>query len=301
MRFAVCSAAYPEAPAFVRDFFAGVERAARGHPETELILAVEHGYEALDALARDQVPHLPFRACYAEGRTTAAGLRRRMLEAAAASDADIVVFADFDDRLEPEALGLHAKALAQAEISYGDMRLADAEGRPLARNFFDGADIPDGIAGPDALVGRNFLGFGNTAMRRDALAQARLAVPDDAMPADWWVFTLLLSGGLKARRTDAAVSMYRCHSNSTLGASPSATAATLRRRAAMALDHYARLGARLDAGGARRAAERLVRFLDRGEGSFAALAPALKDCPAVWFEDVARAGRAVERSAAAIH
>jgi hypothetical protein len=301
MRFAICSAVYPEAPGFVSDFFAGVERAARGHPDTELIVAVEHGFEAFDALARDHAKRVPVRADHAPAPTTAPGLRRRMLDAAATCAADIVVFADFDDRLEPEALGLHARALAQAEISYGDMRLADADGAPLGRNFFDGANIPVTVSGPSALVERNFMGFGNSAVRRAALARARLVVPDDAMPADWWVFSALLANGLKARRAEAPVALYRCHANSTLGAMPSATAAMLRQRAIMALGHYDRLSGRVDVREARRAVGHLVDFLDRDDRAWATLAPALAGCPAVWFEDVARASGAVANMTTNIH
>jgi len=301
MRFAICSAAYPEDPAFMTDFFAGIEAAARGHPDCELVLAVEHGFDAVEALAQDRAGRLRIRMDRAPRPTTPAGLRRRMLAAALASDADIVVFADFDDRLEPEALGLHAQALAQADVSYGDMILIDGAGRRLGRRFFDGAAIPDSFVGPDAIVERNFLGFGNTAVRRASLARADLAVPDDAMPADWWFFTALLSDGLRACRAAGPVSMYRWHARSTLGGAPAATSAALRTRAGLALSHYAQLVDRVDAASAQRAVERLIRFIDSGDGSFAALAPALDGCPAVWFEDVARASRAVTEMPADVH
>jgi hypothetical protein len=301
MRFAICTAAYPEPPGFVSDFFAGVERAARDHPGTELVVAVERGFDDFDGLARHHAKRLAIRADHAPAPTTAPGLRRRMLDAAAASAADIVVFADFDDRLDPQALALHAAALAGADISYGDMRLADSGGAPLERAFFDGADVPESVGGPAALAERNFMGFGNSAVRRAALARARLSVPDDAMPADWWLFTLLLAGGFQARRTAAPVAMYRSHADSTLGGAPSASAAMLRRRATMALGHYGRVGARVDVRAAGRAVERLVAFLDGGERAWTALAPALEGCPAIWFEDVARAGRAVAKLTAAIH
>ena len=293
MRFAICSAAYPEAPEFIADFFAGVDAASRAYPETELILAVEHGFDAFAGLAGKFATRLPVQARPAPRPTTPAGLRHLMLTVAAASDADIVVFADFDDRLLPEAFGLHERALDDADISYGDMVLADSRGLPVGRRFFDGAAIPDSFVGAEAILERNFLGFGNTAMRRATLAQADLSLPSDAMPADWWFFTALLSTGLAARRTEGAVSLYRCHGNSTLGGKASATTTSLRRRADLALTHYAQLADRIDAGAARRAVERLVAFIDRGNQSFAAVESALDGCPPIWLEDVARASRAV--------
>jgi hypothetical protein len=224
-----------------------------------------------------------------------------MLDAAAASDADIVVFADFDDRLLPDALRLHADALDEADISYGDMVLIDGAGQPLDSNFFDGAAIPKDVGGPAAIAERNFLGFGNTAVRRAALARAALSMPDDAMPADWWLFTMLLSGGLKGRRTDAPVALYRSHGASTLGAAPATTLTVLRRRAAMALNHHRQLDARVDVSAACRAVERLVDYIDRDHRAWSMLSPVLVDCPGVWFEDVARASRAVAKIMTTIH
>jgi hypothetical protein len=301
MRFAICSAAYPEEPAFIADFMAGVAAASRDFPETELVLAVEYGFDECPGLADGVPAPVSVRTRRAPRPTTPAELRGQMLTAASASAADVVVFADFDDRLLPEALGLHARALDDADISFGDMVLADSGGRRLGRRFFDGASIPNSFTGPGAIIERNFLGFGNTAVRRAVLLDADLSIPTDAMPADWWFFTALLSKGLRAARTDGPVSLYRSHANSALGAEAAASAPALRARAALALSHYAQLDGRVDTKAARRAVEDLIRLIDGGDGSFAAVASALDDCPAVWFEDVARAARGIAQLQAGSH
>src|SRR5690606_23100602 len=87
--------------------------------------------------------------------------------------------------------------------------------------------------------------------------------------------------------------IYRSHPNSILGASASTTAAMLRRRAAMAVDHYRRLAGRVELVEAQHAVEHLIEFIDGDDRAWATLGPALKGCPGIWFEDVARASRIV--------
>jgi hypothetical protein len=293
MRFAICTAAYPEAPSYIADYVAGVDAASREHPETELILAVEDGFDASVQVARHVAAHIAVRLEHAPGPTTPAGLRGLMLAAAAASDADVIVFADFDDRLLPGALRLHANALDEADISYGDMVLVDAAGRRLGRNYFDGAQVPDRVDHSAALLDRNFMGFTNTAVRRSVLCEDACAVPVAAAAADWWLFTVLLAGGRHARRAAAPVVEYRQHEGSTLGAAPAETLARLRARAALALEHHRLLADRLATADRQDALRRLIDAIDRGGTGAARLLSHARTGAGVWFDDVRRARDAI--------
>jgi len=290
-RFAICSAAYPTKPAFVAAFRAGIEDAVRGAAEVRLVLAVEHGFD-VGMVLRDLPANAKPDCVPAPAGTTPAGMRRIMIETAAQVEADILVFADFDDRLLPDSLALHAAALEKAEISYGDLELIDAEGRPLGRRFFDGAEIPEAVEGPEALLDRNFMGFTNTAVRRGTISARACRLPGDLVAVDWWFFTMLLAEGYRARRTAGSVARYRIHADNTLGAAAAANVAALRQRAAMAKRHYAAIAESVDVRSRLRVVGKLLAALDRDPEGATAFLPGLRRRPSVWFDDVARAAAA---------
>ena len=208
---AICTSIYETARPFLPAYLDGIAILSQslGHP-VSLVLAND-GFQAADQAFSGVAGAVQV----VDGRAAGVGgVRRKMIEAARVSDCDALIFCDFDDSLLPGAIG-HLAALESADISFGDLQLIDASGNMVASSFFTGALIPDLISSPDALVDRNFLGFSNTAIRREAIRPTAANIPDSQVAADWWFFSMLLEAGARARRCPEAVAKYRQHGANT--------------------------------------------------------------------------------------
>ncbi len=234
--YAVCTALYEAARPYLPAYIAGLGAAAAGE-DVRLVVAVDDLQEpgtvigALREICPVSVVHGPRGA-------TPARVRRSLIAEAVATPVDILIFADMDDVLSPAAPGLHRDALSDAAFSFGDMSLIDAAGNSLGRRFFAGAGVPWRLDNADALLDRNFLGLSNTAVRREALPDTVLSIPDDIVAVDWWLFTSLLMTGRKGQRIPEAVSDYRTYGNNILGAGALSSRDELMRFLEVARRHY---------------------------------------------------------------
>lgn len=285
-KFAIATAAYPVNPAFIADFVSGVSVATQGFGDVQLIVAAESWFDAKAAL-KGLPANVILDLHPASVPTTPAGLRRLMTGAAAQSDAEIVVFADFDDRLLTGALDLHAAALTDADVSYGDMELIDETGHALGRRFFEDASVPVKFTGHALLASRNFIGFTNSAVRGSMLESEMPAIPDSVAAADWWFYTKLLAKGAHAQRTESEVTAYRVRRDSIVGHTVSSSPAVLRQRAGIALDHYAALAPEMPhARSGYESILKLIAAIDSDpQGAIDNLSTQAGK-PCVWFEDV---------------
>lgn len=285
-RFAVATAAYPTNLDFIAQFVQGLEFAARKHDKVRLVVVSEYGFDA--ATVFDPLPAgliLDVRA--APGPTSPAGLRRLMIEACRQSDAENVVFCDFDDWLLPDALDLHGRALENADISYGSQVLVNEKGESLNREFPDCANLPAEVDGPSAVRAHNFMGFSNTAVRQDALAQSSIAIPEHLAAPDWWFYTMLLASGCRARRA-AAVTSYRVYAQSVLGAKAATSVAMLHQRAKIAGRHYAAIGGVVDVTPEQEMVSRLLALIENDPEAADEIVAKLPPNVA-WFDDVSTA------------
>lgn len=234
--FAVCTALYEAARPYLPAYLAGLRAAAQGE-DLSLVLAVDDFVEPGEFLGEAETI-CPVKTVKAPEKATPARVRRSLLLEAAATPADILIFADIDDILAPDAPGLHGAALEMVDISFGDLRLIDARGEDTGLRFFDHADIPWQLMDADPLRDRNFLGLTNTAVRRKAIPDTALAIPDHVIAVDWWLFTTLLQAGLKAQRVPGNVADYRIFAENELGIGAPASRSALRHLIDIALRHY---------------------------------------------------------------
>jgi len=257
-------------------------RAETAGREVGLVAAIDDLREPEGTLARS-LGDLPVSVHLSAPGSTIAEVRGTMLAAGSRAEAEVLVFLDADDEIETGALGRHLGALARADISFGDARPIDEEGRPLGPTLFEGIDVPAVVSSSDPVTRRNFLGLSNTAMRRDRLTATALHPPRANDATDWWLFTTLLDAGRTARRADGVVVRYRKHGANLLGSTPATTPASLLKRCRMALAHFAALPTT----DKRRAAQIELRKLEAallhgdprlGEG--------FPDEKSLWFEDV---------------
>lgn len=281
--FAICTALYEAGRPYLTAYSSGLRAAVRGVDAT-LVLAVDD-FEVSQPVIEELRSICPVSVVNAPEGATPARVRRCLIAAGLDSGADALVFADIDDVLAANATGLHAEALETAQISYGDLELIDAEGEYLRRRFFDDAGISWRIDDAAAIAGRNFLGLSNTAVRTDAIPDEALHIPADVVAADWWLFTTLLRGGRRARRTSAPVGAYRLYGGNTLGAGVPTNRVELQRAIDIALRHYRAFPATPDLATRYARLETLSHNLSGLDD--ARLAVILSDMagrPGVWFE-----------------
>tara|TARA_R110002110_G_scaffold284987_1_gene499201 strand:- start:4412 stop:5332 length:921 start_codon:yes stop_codon:yes gene_type:complete len=282
-RFAICTALYEAGRPYLAAYTAGLRAAVAG-TDACLVLAIDD-FDAPDSVIAGLREICPVTTIRAQDGATPAQVRRSLITAGLATGAEILVFADMDDMLAANAPGLHDDALADADISFGDLELIDARGEYLHRRFFEGVDIPHYVNAAATLAGRNFLGLSNTAVRASALTEEVLHIPADVVAADWWIFTTLLRAGRTARRTMAPVGAYRLYGGNTLGDGVPATRAELEHAIDIAMRHYRAFPATRELATRQGRLESLVQILSGSPDT--RIAAALTDCagrPGVWFE-----------------
>jgi len=287
MKIAICAALYEAGRPFLAPFVAAVSAAAARHDA--LFVAAIDGLRDYHAALAGLAERLERVSVEVPPGHTPAGVRRWLLDAAAHSGADVLVFVDMDDVIAPRALDSHLAALADADFSYGDLALIDAAGQPLGRRFFDGARVPARVTDIAAIRDRNFLGFSNTAVRTARISPVALTVPDSVVAADWWFFTMLVLGGLCGQRTAEPVGAYRLHGANLLGAGGPRSVAELIGQSEAMLRHYRAFAAYPALAGRAAALETLLAVAhDAPENDLAARLDGLAQRPGAWFEAVSR-------------
>ena len=290
-QFAVCTSLYPQSEGIIADYCTALNRAIEG-ADAALLFALERDYDpstVIASLQRQDKIHIVKSDAFA----SPTALRQTMLIAARSMDAEILVFADFDDCIDQTALSIHAETLTDSEISYGDMRLIDHEGKPTGRTFFENAGVPDRVSGPESLQERNFMGFTNTAIRREALSEITIDIPVGIAAADWWLFTSLLYHGATAKQTCMPVVDYRIYDENTLGVGESTSLDALTKRLAIVNIHYANLVKDPRYQKSLDKITRLARTLDSGKVPAERFFAVIDQQPGVWFDDVFRAADAL--------
>ena len=282
-RFAICTALYEAGRPYLEAYTAGLRAAVAG-TDACLVLAIDD-FDVPAPVITALRGICPVSTIKVRDGATPAQVRQSLITAGLETGGDILIFADMDDMLAANAPGLHEDALAQADISFGDLELMDARGEYLRRRFFDDVDLQRQVDDPAALAGRNFLGLSNTAVRATALPEEALHIPADVVAADWWIFTTLLRAGRTARRTMSPVGAYRLYGGNTLGAGVPATRAQLQRSIDIAMRHYKAFPATRELATRHGRLETMTQLLSAASDT--QMAVALNACagrPGVWFE-----------------
>ena len=286
-QFTVCTSLYPQSERNIAAFCAALNKAIE-NVDAALLFALERDYDpsmVIASLQRKDKIHI----VKSDALASPSALRQTMLTAARSIDSDILVFADFDDCIDRTALSNHAESLADSEISYGDMRLLDHEGKSTGRTFFENAGVPNRVSGPESLQERNFMGFTNTAIRREALSEITIEIPVDIAAAEWWLFTKLLHHGATAKQTCYPVVDYRIYDKNTLGVGEARSLDALAKQLAIVNRHYANLVKDLRHQKSLDKITRLARVLESGKVPEECFFEVVNHQPGVWFDDVFRA------------
>jgi len=190
----------------------------------------------LDGLRPEQVEHrlrIAQPICWIPGHPgeTPATVRNRALSALVRF-CDAVVLVDSDDRLLPTRVEAARAALLHADLAGCALRLIDADGRPLGREF-----SPLGLAPECVLPRRNLFGFSNSAIRTSLLVRC-LPVPPETVLMDWMVATRAWLAGATLSFDPVPRMEYRRYSANTARVSPSLQAAQVVSDTALVAAHF---------------------------------------------------------------
>lgn len=280
---AICSALYEAGRPFLRAYRAGLRAAVYGE-DAILVVAIddlEDPQRVIDGLSTI----CSVMAVKAREGASPAEVRRTLVNAGRDSGAEILIFADMDDMLEPDVPGLYRAALSDCDFAYGDLEVMNEVGEPSGRRFFDGANVPWRVDDIEAIAGRNFVGFSNSAVRASRIPEAALHIPADVTAADWWFFTTMVLAGRTGRRVPGAVTHYRHYPDSSLGAVAPGSPSDLRRIADIACRHYRAYPGNVALSSRRYALEELRATLQTmPDWQLGPAVAGLQGQPGVWFE-----------------
>lgn len=288
-KVAICTSLYEAGRPYLDAYLQGVRSVSKVHDIT--FVAAIHGLDApekslapVEDVAEVRIVHVSLDAGIPE-------VRQQMILAGIQCDVECLMLTDMDDYLLPASASAHLAALTDADFSYGDMKLIDADGKVQGRTFFQDVEVPDRLLpGSEAtmIMRRNFLGFSNTAIRKHCVDPAWLKIPDGLVSVDWWFFTKLMQRGYRGAKASGTVTCYRTYDGNILGGLPDPTLSAVRRRVDINRRHCAMFAK--DPAFAARCLEldALERWL--GQENDETLAEIEKACaqPSVWFDDIAR-------------
>ncbi len=239
-RFAVCVPFYEAARPYFAHFAVALRRAVKPY-SARVLFMVDDAHDGVDSIL-PLLDGVTFEVMPAPIGATPADIRSLLLRCAVSLDVDAVAFADCDDELEDDALTVHAQTLEHADFGYGDQILIDQRGDRLGTTLYDHWAVPAHAESIESLLDGNFAGFSGCAVRATSLSEEVVAVPSAVVATDWWVFSRLLLAGATGSQTRKPVVRYRQHpGNIHGGATVSHALVDVRRRAEIALAHFAHL------------------------------------------------------------
>lgn len=204
MSAAVLSVVYPGLESYLPDFLASLS--AQTDDKFTLYLIND---SFLKSGATLEYERLDVRVMDASG--SPASLRKLGIQWLAQEGAEIVVFADADDTFAKDRIEISKKVLERCDVVFNELILFGSKidsPIPLLGNRFDeGYKVT-----PESLRSANCIGMSNSAMRMD-ISFGLEEIPDDIVPFDWALFSLIAHSGFNILFTKRTNTNYRQHEN----------------------------------------------------------------------------------------
>ena len=148
-----------------------------------------------------------------------------------------ILFSDADDsftqnRFERTIEEFHN---SQADIIVCNLNIVDETLQPLICDYFDNELPTDQFVDAEFIKDKNIFGMSNTAIRLDALKES-IMIPETPI-VDWFLFTLLLIKGLKAKYITESLVNYRQYAANMIGINKF-DVASFKRMAKLKNGHY---------------------------------------------------------------
>ncbi|MDC0644666.1 hypothetical protein OAP53_00135 [Alphaproteobacteria bacterium] len=288
----VCSSIYEAGRCFLAQWMQSLKLAHDEHP-FDLLVVTDNLAEPIESLSpltkfiQTQIFRVP-------SNSRLAVVRQRMLELAFNfSEYDYIVFIDMDDLLEKVALKKHLENLERCEISFGDLWLIDELGTKNGSLFFSNSEIPKSFSKVDPIIHRNFLGFSNTAIRREILEDIPELIPPHLLAVDWWLFTMLLRKGAVTKKIDMPVSSYRIYDRNLSRLNSVDLRKKFLHRSQIVLEHHSQFLHEQIHHKAYEKTQILIKTLRSNDGFSIKLEDYLER--GVWWEDVATLASVMDR------
>lgn len=195
-------------------FFEEVCECARNQTRKDFdIVVVNDGCDevALEALLEN------LNAIIIDAVDSIAGNRLLGLEYACKNHYKYLFFCDADDTFTENR---YARVLDEFESSHADivvcnLNVADEKCTPIIKDYFS-EEIPnDRWINSEFLKDKNIMGMSNTAIRVDSIPR-NLSIPDISI-VDWYLFTIFLLQGLRARYIKDSLVNYRQYNANMIG------------------------------------------------------------------------------------
>lgn len=128
-----------------------------------------------------------------------------------------ILFCDADDTFNPNRYErtIDEFSNSQADIIVCNLNIVDDTLEPIINDYFN-KEIPESVyLDAHFIETKNIFGMSNTAIRVNSISKD-IQIPETPI-VDWYLFTVLLLDGLKARYITEAMVNYRQHSSNMIG------------------------------------------------------------------------------------
>lgn len=128
-----------------------------------------------------------------------------------------ILFCDADDSFTPDRYLHTVKAFeySQADIIVSNLNIVDERLKLIIKDYFSKEIPTERWIDTEFIKTKNIFGMSNTAIRLSSI-QNGLKIPETNI-VDWYLFTVLLQQGLKAKYVTESMVNYRQHSTNMIG------------------------------------------------------------------------------------
>lgn len=204
------TAAYPKALPYLRD----VCKSALEQTRTDFdFIVVNDGCDS--SAIEEAFSGLPI--ILVDGVKGIAANRLLGIEYAKTYGYDYLLFCDADDTFTSNRYERTLKEFedSKADIVVCNLNIVDEHLRSMIPDYFN-KELPESQwITPEFLMNMNIFGMSNTAIRLSAITDA-ISIPDIPI-VDWYLFTLLLQRGLRAKYITDSLVDYRQYSDNMIG------------------------------------------------------------------------------------
>lgn len=128
-----------------------------------------------------------------------------------------ILFCDADDSFSSNRYSHTIEVFenSHADIVVSNLNIVDAQLKPIIKDYFSKELHDDQWVDSDFIKTKNIFGMSNTAIRLSSI-QNGLKIPETNI-VDWYLFTVLLQQGLKAKYVTESMVNYRQYCSNMIG------------------------------------------------------------------------------------
>jgi len=204
---AVFTVVYPGVECFLNDYFRSLSDQTKKDFD---VFIVNNGIKGFDRFLR-KYPQLSVTVFESHGSPIK--VRENGLNMVAQHGYDDVIFTDSDDYFDEHRIERTVGYLRSQLVVINDLHLVDAKSKHIDSGYLSRRLMQGSFINADDLVEMNVCGFSNMAMKGNLL-DGHALFDENIIALDWYFFTHLLMGGVRAVFVDDIFTYYRRHANS---------------------------------------------------------------------------------------